>query len=338
MPSKRTLTSEPAADPFRTRGGWHTEATLLGARFHFDSDSAPLHALVRQAYAGLPAHRLGRRVPQLQVALRGLPAPARRASRAAPPPLQVLAGAQLLAAATTGGGDFMSVDVARRGALVAVSAAHLKFAYHVRYELLEFAVYLLAARSQGLVPLHAACVARAGNGALLLGPSGAGKSTFMVESLIQGLEFLAEDSVLVHPRSLRATGVANFLHLRADSLRFVSDRRLARQVRGSPVIRRRSGVRKFELDLRRRGFTLATEPPRLRALVFLSAARADGPLLRRLPPAVARARLIAEQPYAATQAGWQEFLRRAGRLPAFELRRGTHPRNAVDTVARLLHH
>jgi len=310
---------------------------VLGAQFHFESDSAELLALVRHAYAGLPPQRFGRRMPSLRVVLRRLPAATRRSSRAAPPPLQPLGGAGLLGAATAGGGDLMSVDAARRGALVAVSAAHLKFSYHVRYELLEFAVYLLAARSQGLVPLHAACVGSQGSGVLLLGPSGAGKSTFMVESLAQGMEFLAEDSVLVQPRSLRATGVANFLHLRGDSLRFVSSRELARHIRTSPVIRRRSGARKYEVDLRRRqGLRLACAPLRLRALVFLSAARARGTLLRPLAPQLARARLTAEQPYAAGQAGWREFITRAGQLPAFELRRAAHPRAAVEAVARLL--
>jgi hypothetical protein len=310
-------------------------AQLLGAQFRFDSDSAPLLALVRHAYAGLPPHRFATRVPQMRVALVRLPDRGARRARTEPPPLFPAAGAGLLAAAMAGG-SLMSVDAARRGALVAVSAAHLRFSYHVRYELLEFAVYLLAARAQRLVPLHAACVGCQGSGVLLLGPSGAGKSTFMVESLARGLEFLAEDSVLVQPRSLRATGIASFLHLRADSLRFVTNRALARHIRTSPVIRRRSGERKFEVDLRRPGLRLAPAPLQLRALVFLSPARARGQLLQPLAPQSARARLIAEQPYAASQAGWREFLGRATQLPAFELRRAAHPRAAVDSVAQLL--
>jgi hypothetical protein len=290
---------------------------------------------VQQAYGGLPPHRFGRRAPRLRIALVRLPAPRPRSSRTEPPPLFAAAGAGLLAAATAGG-NLMSVDACGHAALVGVSPGQLKFDYHLRYELLEFAVYLLAARSQGLVPLHAACVGRSGSGVLLLGPSGAGKSTFMVESLAQGMEFLAEDSVLVQASSLRATGIANFLHLRADSLRFVANRALARQIRASPVIRRRSGVRKFEFDLRRPGLHLAPAPLRLRALVFLSAARARGALLRALPARLARARLIAEQPYAAGQAGWPQFLARAAQLPAFELRRAAHPCAAVEAVARLL--
>jgi hypothetical protein len=53
----------------------------------------------------------------------------------------------------------------------------LRFPYHARYELIEFAVFTLAARAQGLVPLHAACVGEEGRGLLLMGESGAGKST-----------------------------------------------------------------------------------------------------------------------------------------------------------------
>ena len=100
----------------------------------------------------------------------------------------------------------------------------LRFPYHTRYELIEFAVFTLASRVQGLVPLHGACVGRAGSGVLLLGPSGAGKSTVTLQCLIEGLGFLAEDSVFVVPDTLLATGVSNFLHVRADSLRWIAQR------------------------------------------------------------------------------------------------------------------
>src|SRR5205807_7043764 len=110
----------------------------------------------------------------------------------------------------------------QRSALVVVSQDMLEFPYHVRYEMLEFAVYVLASRMQGLVPLHAACVGRGGQGILLLGPSGSGKSTVSLQCLLEGLDFLAEDSVLVKPDGLLATGVASFLHVRPDSLQFVT--------------------------------------------------------------------------------------------------------------------
>jgi hypothetical protein len=68
---------------------------------------------------------------------------------------------------------------------------------------------------------------------------------------------------------MRATGVANFLHVRANSLR--SWKGAPRpMIRNSPVIRRRSGVEKFEVDLRRRRYPLAAAPLKLDALIFIS--------------------------------------------------------------------
>ena len=204
---------------------------------------------------------------------------------AQPPALQPLAAGGIVGGAL-GGSSFVGVSAAQRSGLVVVAPALLRFPYHVRYELIEFAVYCLAARAQRLVPLHAACVAGHRGAALLLGASGAGKSTIMLHSLLSGLEFLAEDSVLVRPRGLLATGVANYLHLRADSLHFVRGTPLARAIRAAGLIQRRSGVRKYELDLRRRDFRLVRAPVRLRALVFLSARPArGGRLLRALPAA-----------------------------------------------------
>ena len=91
-----------------------------------------------------------------------------------------------------------------------VTPRMLRFPYHTRYELIEFAVFTLAARVQRLVALHGACVGRAGRGVLLLGPSGAGKSTVTLQCLIEGLGILSEDSVFVTPDTLLATGVSNF--------------------------------------------------------------------------------------------------------------------------------
>jgi hypothetical protein len=333
--------SEPGADPFREHRpcALREQRLLLGARIGFETDSAVLLDIARRAFAGLPAHRFDGRAPSLRVTLIQLPAAARpgRAARAEPAPVWPLAGSGLLGAAM-GAGSFIAIDPTARGALVAVAQEHLKFPYHVRYELIEFAVYMLAARAQGLVPLHAACVGRRGSGVLLLGPSGAGKSTLMLQCLARGLELLAEDSVLVQSVGLRATGLPNFLHVRPDSARFVETRELAGYVRASPVIQRRSGVRKFEIDLRQPGFRLAGKPLRLRGMVFLSAARARGrqPPLRPLSAAAVRARLRAEQPYAASQRGWDGFVRRAARLPGFELRRGGHPRDGAQILDELL--
>src|SRR5258708_6306038 len=97
----------------------------------------------------------------------------------------------------------------------------LRFPYHIRYELIEFAVFMLACRAQRLVPMHAACVGLDGRGILLMGPSGSGKSTVALHCLLAGFDFLSEDSVFVASKSMGATGVANFLHVREDSLRWL---------------------------------------------------------------------------------------------------------------------
>jgi hypothetical protein len=171
-----------------------------------------------------------------------------------------------------------------------------------------------------------------------MGPSGAGKSTVTLQCLLDGLGFLAEDSVFVAPDTLLATGVSSFLHVRADSLRWIAERRSVARIRQSPVIQRRSGMRKYEVDLRGAEYPLAPRPLKISAVVFLSAQR--GPdqrsLLKRLSRAEALPRLVEEQAYAANQPSWSSFTRTAARLPFFELRRGGHPGEAVAVLRELL--
>lgn len=327
------------ADPFGERSavGMHRDMHLLGAGIRFESNSEDLLRLVDSAYAGLPRHRLGRVTPQLRVRLT-LTTPERRRKRAhaEPDPLQMMSGAGLVAAAT-GASSFMVVSPENRGALVAVTPRMLRFPYHTRYELIEFAVFTLASRVQGLVPLHGACVGRPGRGVLLLGPSGAGKSTVTLQCLLEGLGFLAEDSVYVVPDTLLATGVSSFLHARADSLGWIAERSRVTKIRKSRIIVRRSGVRKYEIDLRGGDYQLAERPMKLGAVVFLSSERAlDGHMLKPLSPAKALPMLVQEQAYAAGQPSWAAFERSVTRLPFFELRRGRHPSEAVAVLRELI--
>ncbi len=144
----------------------------------------------------------------------------------------------------------------------------------------------------------------------MMGPSGAGKSTVSLQCLLQGLDFLSEDAVFVAPDSLLATGIANFLHVPANSLRWI-ERDNAAAIRRSPVIRRRSGVKKFELDLRRGDYRLAASPLRIGAIVFLSPKSAGtGPLLRPLSKSKLLAKLAEAQAYAANQPEWPMFNKR----------------------------
>ncbi|HET9330974.1 MAG TPA: hypothetical protein VFO23_10640 [Steroidobacteraceae bacterium] len=341
--ARRLTLAAPPPDPFgeRRRARLRERLQLLGGRFEFESDSARLMRIVRHAYAALAPQRLGRRAPRFRIRLVLTPR-THRGRGGEPPPVRPLAGAQLLCGALDGG-SFVSLAPSHRTALLVVSRDLLRHAYHVRYELLEFAVYVLAARAQALLPLHAACVGRRGEGVLIIGASGAGKSTLVLHGLLAGLDLLAEDSVLVRPAGLRASGVPSFLHLRPDSLRFLerSERRGVR--RCAALIHRRSGVAKLEIDLRgprplgaARG-RLARGALKGRAVVFVSARRAaDAALLVPLARPTVLARLAASQRYAAAQPGWRPFCSRVARLPAYELRRGSHPRVAAAALAELL--
>jgi len=333
-----------SADPFRERaeGLLRIHRQLLGCAFEFTTESPELMRLVRWAYDGLPRHRLS--APPARIALRlvlggrakaGRGRGARMRTADEPGPLTMLSVPGLLCGAS-GCSTVAVMSAAQRAALIVAASELLRYPYHLRYGLIELAVFTLAARVQGLMPLHAACVGRRSRGLLLIGDSGAGKSTAVLHCALRGLELVSEDSLFVDPQSLLATGVANFLHVRRESLRFLSPAE-QRFIHRAPTIRRRSGVRKFEIDLRQRRFRLAPRPLEITVLVALSASAAgSGPLLVPIGRGEALARLRASQPYAAGQPGWVDFAKRMRAIPAFELRRGGHPRESVAALEQLL--
>ena len=323
-----------AADPFRESAGTLTtrKLRLLGAEFRFAVDDRRLLRLVDAAFARLPPLRFAAPAVRLDLQLRLQPG---GVARGEPPVARYASGAGLLCA-TVDAGNFAIVDPAGKRAFVAISESMLASVYHARYELLEFAAMTLAARTQGLVPLHGACVAHRGRGVLLLGASGAGKSTLCLHSLLEGFELVSEDSVFVEPGTLRATGLANFLHLRPEALRLLRTRALAMSVRASPTIRRRSGVRKLEFDMRDSRLRAARRAPPIVATVFVTARRGRrGAELLRLDASAFAARMARDQPYAAERTGWSAFIA-AARGRAYELRRGTHPDESVRLLERLL--
>jgi HPr Serine kinase C-terminal domain len=325
-------------DPFaeRARVLVRGPLQLMGGRFRFESNSDELLSLVDHAYAGLPRHTLSKPDPRMTVRLLLLPSRMRARRSSEPLPIEMLSGAGLLGGAT-GTSNTVVISPGERAALVIVSPEMLRFQYHTRYELIEFAVFTLAVRAQQLASLHGACVGLGGRGVLLMGESGTGKSTVALQCLLEGFEFLSEDSVFVEPATLRATGVANFLHVRSDSLRWVAKPRDSARIIGSPVIRRRSGVQKFEVDLRGGGYNLARSPLQVAAIVFLSARKAHkGPLLKPLTRPELLRRLVAEQGYAANRPGWSTFERNLNRVEGFELRRGSHPGESAQALRYLL--
>jgi len=325
------------ADPFLEQASRLNRGPLplLGSRFQFQSNSQALLDLVEGAYGSLPAHRLPGVAPRMRIGLQVLSSKPHK-GRAEPPPLHLLSGAGYVVGASDAS-TFVVMDAAARSALVTVPPRMLDFPYHTRYELIEFAVFTLATRVRGLIPLHGACIGRGRQGLILMGASGSGKSTLSLQCLLNGFDFVSEDSTFVMPERMLCTGVPNFVHVRSDSLRWI-DKRDADSIRRSPVISRRSGVRKFEVDLRQGNYRLACAPVQLAAVVFLSKRAGRGPLLQPLSKAETLRRLAVEQPYAANQPGWAGFCRKVSQQGAFELRRGRHPEEAVAALRKFLKH
>ena len=146
----------------------------------------------------------------------------------------MIEGGGILGSATDSS-TFVVLSPERREALVSVSRSMLHFPVsRFGSELIEFAVFTLASRAQRLVPLHAACVGLNGHGILLMGLTGAGKTTVALHCLLNGFDFLSEDSVFVAPKSMTATGIANFIHVRAESLRWLEGSPLSLLIQRSP--------------------------------------------------------------------------------------------------------
>lgn len=326
------------ADPFFERSPYPFAMvkTILGAQFRFDSTHPVLLEPVEAAYGGLPRDVSGTPLPTFQVELRLSP---RRHTAVFHEPPRVLtqSGAGLICGIMDAS-NYVIVDHARQRALVVVSEDMLDWPYHVRYELIEFAVFVLAARGMDLVPLHGACLGHDGRGVLILGASGAGKSTLALHGLLEGMDFVAEDAIFVDPRSMEVRGVGNFLHVREDALRFIDDGPMRQWIEQSPTIRRRSGVEKFEADLRHCDGHIATAPLALMGAVFVCAEVVDdaADMLLPLDHDEIAARLVVDQPYAAGQAGWHRFVHQLADMDVHLLRRGRHPRASVDALRRLL--
>lgn len=332
------MTRRQIADPFdeATPLPLTRRCVVLGQVVDFRTHDPAWFALVDAAYGGLPGAVIDAEAAPLQVDLYVSDAAPTWPQDAAPPAPQMLGGAGVRAAVLDAHHAALAVlDTGR--AVVRLSPALLAHAYHARYEFLEFAVYVLAQHASRMLPLHAGCVAQGDAAALIVGDSGAGKSTLSLLSLLEGLQFLTEDSCFVDPVNLRVTGVPNFLHLRRDALAWLPDAELRARVEGSPVIHRRSGEAKWELDMRGGWAPLAAGLPVLRHLVFASReAAGDGPLMRPLPTPEVMARLRDTQPYGARHAGWDDFEHRLAGVQGWELRRGAHAQEGAQALAELL--
>jgi hypothetical protein len=324
------------ADPFLESASrpqrWRT--TVLGAPCEFTSNSRELLGVAQQAFAGVPRHRWTQAPHdplRIALQLRTAEAPDWKV----PPKPRLSAGAGLLCGHVDTN-NFVIIDAGAGRALVQVDAAMLRHPRLMRYELIEFAAICLAVRVQGLISLHAGCVAVRGRGVLLLGSSGAGKSTLALHAALAGCAFLAEDSVFVYPGSLLATGLSAHVHAGETAGKLIKDPRLRRAVQRAPRIVRRSGVRKHELDLRRGLVRLAPRPVRIVATVLLTDRPARGAAaLAPLSAARLKRELRREQAYAARRPGWDKFERDLLCAGGYRLDR-VPPGQAVAVLRELL--
>jgi hypothetical protein len=324
---------DPFGEARRRALTWRTR--VLGARVEFTSNSRDLLTIAQEAFARVPQHRWSREAGRtLRISLQHVREP--ESSPRAKPPRPVLTSGAGLLCAHIDSNNFVIVDPRAASALVQIGGSMLRHRPLARYEMIEFAAIMLAMREQGLVGLHAGCVGTRGRGVLLLGASGAGKSTLTLNAALDGLEFLAEDSVFVQPATLRATGLSAYTHARDEALGLIAHPGLRRAARRAPRIERRSGVRKREIDLRGGPARLAPAPLRIVATVVLSARPARGrePLVP-LTSAQLKRMLRAEQPYAAARSGWQEFERRVLRAGGFRLHRAP-PAQGASSLRELL--
>lgn len=321
---------EPAGAPLET------SKRVLGGVFRFESRSRELLELVEAAYGRLPSHAFPGIAAEFRITMWLLPRRVNAWTIEPPAPRIRQEGDRIRA--DIDDSNYVTIDCFLRHAQIVATEDMLRHAYHLRCELIEFAVFVLATHGIGLAPLHAACLGIGGRGLLLLGASGSGKSTLALHGLVRGLDLLAEDAVFVHPATLLATGVPNYLHLRSDALDFIAGDAMLAWITHAPVIRRRSGVRKFEVDLRRGYGRPAPCPLALVGAVFVTPRPADSghALLTRLPAQQAGRMLEADQPHASRQPGWRAFKRGIMDRGVHQLRRGRHPGDAIDALRRLL--
>ncbi len=321
-------------DPF-LRGVRMRHRALLnvaGLPMVFESNQRWPLDLARDAYARLPA-------------LRKLPAATLRclvtdddANDVLPPGTLTFGDARTESALITRA-NTATLNLAARSGLITLNAAAQRAPLRVRVDLIEFAGYRLAQHALRATGVHAACVAQQGAGVLIMGDSGAGKSTLVAACLAGGWDVIAEDSTFLLPRGNRARGVPAFIHLMQDALELFPEAGFERSVHSEIV--RKSGKRKFEIDVRRyRTQRVLPVEARLRGVVILTgldgAERADMPAFRRVRRREAAALLQRYQPYAVAQPGWQNAVSELCSLPIAACAPCRNLSASVEALARFL--
>jgi hypothetical protein len=113
------------------------------------------------------------------------------------------------------GGYLTVIDRRNRRGLVWFTAPERIASWHVARPFLH-AIKGLSLHSQW-TPIHAAAVARNGEGILIVGMSGAGKTSLAVGCALAGWDYLGDDAVIVRPGPATVGALYSSARLRADT-------------------------------------------------------------------------------------------------------------------------
>ena len=335
--SKAGAAVELRADPFgeRLARSHLRRYGKPGGRLLIDTNSAALAELADIAFSGLPASCLPADQPPMRISLR-LSDCASLGRVSAPPAPQFNTAAGLVTAVIDACNHAVVVP-ALRLARVVLSSDMLQFPYNARYELIEFALYTLATHAAGLLPVHAACVAKNNDGVLLVGDSGAGKSTLSLHCLEQGMRLLSDDTVFIDTKRMFAGALTNFVHMRPEAVPGIESTSIRQLIAGCSTIRRRSGQLKHELDLRTLGFGLATSQVPVTTIVFLQPGKRNRiPMARLSSPRSIMSLLEHTQTFGRTCAQWPAFARQAATLRCMSLARSGTPSSLARLIQSLI--
>ena len=183
----------------------------------------------------------------------------------------------------------------------------------------------------GHVPLHCACVTRAGRSVLVRGHSGAGKSTFAYACIRRDYQVVSDDVVhIAGGVEPRAWGIPWRFQLLPDATRFFPE------LAGSDARLQPNGERKIDVDVARRFPGRAVPSAPLGPMLVLS--RRPGPTeIERVPDDEAASEI---EPVWPWQVGWstthQALLEDVARNGVYRLATGAEPDAMVDALDAFL--
>ena len=212
--------------------------------------------------------------------------------------------------------NFAHIDLAQQFGFFHVSQATAADHSWLRWFFIESAAYLVLTQRY-MVPIHAACVAREGNGILLSGASGAGKSTLSYACARAGWTFVSDDATWLLPNRPERIAIG-----RPEQARFRLDAsRLFPELEGYMARARPNGKVSIEVPLAELTNVHTADRVPIAAIVFLE----RGPGVAGVEPmsgAEAVDRLLADMPsYSdAVDAMHERTVRKLAGAPAWTMR------------------